>query len=192
MSLIINAVGEDRLGIVSDISKLVIDCGGNVGESVAGRLGSHFSLMMLVSIPPNQLSALKEKVRAVPDLDAAVFDAKESAASAAMKKTPSVGYAGKFALEGADNPGIVHKVTSALARNSLNIDQLHTEQELAPYGGAVLFKMRGVVVATAPLAKNFDVTKIKNELAELGDELNCDVTLEDLVDEKYEGSFYAG
>ena len=33
--LIINAVGSDRLGIVSDMTKYVTDSGGNVGESVS-------------------------------------------------------------------------------------------------------------------------------------------------------------
>ena len=38
-SLIINAVGNDRLGIVSDMSKFVNDAGGNVGESQAAHYG---------------------------------------------------------------------------------------------------------------------------------------------------------
>jgi glycine cleavage system transcriptional repressor len=93
---------------------------------------------------------------------------------------------------GADNPGIVHKITSALAAAGLSIDKLETDQEIAPHGGSVLFKMHGTVVAMAPLAKHFDVAKIKTDLAELGDSLNCEVTLEDSVDDSYQGSFYAG
>ena len=59
---------------------------------------------------------------------------------------------GKFTLEGADHPGIVHKITSALASHGLSIDTMHTDQEIAPHGGAVLFKMHGIVTAGAPLA----------------------------------------
>jgi glycine cleavage system transcriptional repressor len=99
---------------------------------------------------------------------------------------------GHFTLEGADNPGIVHKITSALAASGLSIDRMETEQEIAPYGGSVLFKMRGTAVAAYPLAKGFDLSKIKKELSELGDSLNCEVHLEDASDDSYQGSFYAG
>jgi glycine cleavage system transcriptional repressor len=99
---------------------------------------------------------------------------------------------GQFNLVGADNPGIVHTITSALAKNGLSIDRLETDQEIAPHGGSVLFTMRGVAIALAPLPKTFDITKIKAELEELGDSLNCEVSMEDTIDESYQGSFYAG
>jgi glycine cleavage system regulatory protein len=73
-NLIINAAGADRLGIVSDVTGLVIEAGGNVGESVAGRLGSqYFSLMMLVTVPESERDSLQQKILALPDLESAVF-----------------------------------------------------------------------------------------------------------------------
>ena len=104
----------------------------------------------------------------------------------------SVSDSAKFILEGADNPGIVHKITSSLAKHGLSIDKMETDQQIAPYGGSVLFKMRGIANAAAPLASGFDPAKIKEELFELGDSLNCEVTMEDQADDSYEGSFYAG
>lgn len=99
---------------------------------------------------------------------------------------------GSFSLTGADNPGIVHKITSALATAGLSIDKLETDQEIAPHGGSILFKMHGTAIAIAPLAKHFDIAKIKADLEELGDSLNCEVSMEDTVDDSYQGSFYAG
>ena len=99
---------------------------------------------------------------------------------------------GEFTLTGADHPGIAHKITSALAKSGLNIDKMETEQEIAPYGGTTLFKMRGTATALKPLPKAFDIVKIKENLEELGDSLNCDVHMEDTHDESYQGSFYAG
>ena len=98
----------------------------------------------------------------------------------------------EFSLEGADHPGIVHKMTTALAKHGLSIDKLETDQEIAPYGGSVLFKMHGIVTASAPLASGFDSVKIKDELIELGDSLNCDVSMEDAADDSYQASFYGG
>jgi hypothetical protein len=69
---------------------------------------------------------------------------------------------------------------------------MHTDQEIAPHGGTVLFRMRGIVQAAAPLGKTFDAHRIRNELRALGDDLNCEVDLIDVTDDTYEASFVAG
>jgi glycine cleavage system transcriptional repressor len=178
-SLIINAVGTDRLGIVSDMTKEVIDVGGNVGESQAAKLGKHFSLMMLVEVPHDQVDVLQQKLSAMKDLTASVCLTDGSKSTEPSQ--PTIGYRGQLTLEGADNPGIVYKVTKILSTNGLNIDKMETSDELAVGGGTVLFKMKGIAHAYEPLASGFDVGKIKVELAELGDSLNCDIILEDMA-----------
>ena len=95
-------------------------------------------------------------------------------------------------MKGADNPGIAHKLTSALAAHGLSIQKLETDQEIAPYGGSVLFCMRGVAQAAAPLAQSFNEEQIRKELQELGDDLNCEVELEAASEEAYEAKFYSG
>jgi glycine cleavage system regulatory protein len=83
-------------------------------------------------------------------------------------------------------------VTTILTNNGLSIDKMETSDELAPNGGAVLFRMRGIATAAAPLAAGFDVSKIKAKLEDLGDALNCDISMEDVLDEEFSGSFWAG
>eukprot|EP01082_Thalassiosira_pseudonana_P010686 g9474.t1 g9474 contig37:35238-35739(-) len=98
-----------------------------------------------------------------------------------VEVSPKIGFAGHFKLSGADNPGIVHKLTSALARNSLTIGSMQTFQEEAPFGGTELFTMEGKAVAYQPLASNFDWKKIKEELVEMGESMNCDVEFSDVT-----------
>jgi glycine cleavage system transcriptional repressor len=93
-------------------------------------------------------------------------------------------------LEGASYPGIVYNVTSLLAKHGLNIDTMGTVEEIAPHGGTHLFRMKGVAHAFDPLPKSFSSDKIRDELRELGDSLNCDITLEDVHEDSYSGSFY--
>lgn len=88
---------------------------------------------------------------------------------------------GKFSLEGADNAGIVHKVTSILAQNGLSIERMETSDDLAPHGGTTLFRMAGIAHAYEPVAAGFDVEKTKAELEALGDDLNCDIALTDIT-----------
>jgi glycine cleavage system transcriptional repressor len=74
--LLVSAIGEDRIGIVSDISQHVSDVGGNVGESQAARLGNHFSIMMLVNVPADGKAALEDKLKKLDGLQANVFETK--------------------------------------------------------------------------------------------------------------------
>lgn len=67
--MVISALGEDRTGIVADMTKLVTDVGGNVGDSRAMKLGSHFSLMMLVSIPEAEVDGFKSNINSVRNIE---------------------------------------------------------------------------------------------------------------------------
>ena len=84
--MVINAVGSDRLGIVSELTKHVTDMGGNVGESQASRLGSHFSLMMLVQIPQENVVKLVDQLEEMEDITTSVHMVKEEAKSTPTSK----------------------------------------------------------------------------------------------------------
>ena len=188
--LVLNAVGPDRPGIVSEFTKIVVDQGGNVGESQASRLGSHFGLMMLVKIPKSHSEALQTAVEGMAGMSTTCYSTGDPDA---VEITPKVGYSGHFTLHGADNPGIVHKVTNILAKHRLNIDEMKAfEDKSAPNGGLSLFHMSGIATSPAPLANGFNSKVIREELEQLGDEMNCDITLEDMLDDKYSASFYGG
>ena len=92
---------------------------------------------------------------------------------------------GRLTLSGADNPGITHKVTSLLAKHGFNIANLKTSDEDAPFGGTTLFLLEGIVNVPEPLAAGFDIEAIRNELVELGESLNCDISLEEYADEEF-------
>ena len=61
---------------------MVIRNGGNVGASQAARLGSHFSLMMSVDVPNEQLAALKVLLNDMADMNVSVFEAEAKDAAA--------------------------------------------------------------------------------------------------------------
>lgn len=73
-NLIVNAVGADRPGIVSDITRYVTDSGGNVGRSQAARLGDYFSLIMQVQVPSTQVDSLKQSLTSMPGMNASIFE----------------------------------------------------------------------------------------------------------------------
>lgn len=174
--LVVNAVGVDRTGIVSEVTKNVVDAGGNVGESQAAKLGHHFSLMMILQVPSDKLDSFKDTMKKMKDVNTAMF---ETEAPEQHHTHAAVAYSGAVSLTGADQPGIVHNITSLLARNGLNIQKLKTSEQVAPHGGTTLFEMHCNAEAFEPLAKEFDADKIRSQLEDLGDSLNCDISLED-------------
>lgn len=185
--LIINSLGIDRTGIVSDLSKLVTDAGGNVGESQAAKVGNHFSLTMLISVPTEKKDSLQASLESLSGMTTHCIESESDPTATQIK--PSIAYSGRFVLEGADDPGLVHKVTTILAKHNLSIDTMETSDEIAPYGGTTLFRIDGIATALNPLPKSFDPDGIRDELADLGNNLNCDITLDDNVTRKSRGSW---
>jgi len=60
--VVIHSIGVDRPGIVADITRIVTDKGGNVGESRAHLLGGIFSLMMQVDIGEKDVGDLQDQL----------------------------------------------------------------------------------------------------------------------------------
>jgi glycine cleavage system transcriptional repressor len=175
--LLVNALGVDRLGIVSDMTKIVTGVGGSVGDSQASRLGTHFSITMRISIPITSVEQVKSSFEhEISDMSTNIMEVGDPDAKQVV---PEIGYKGYFTLEGADQPGHVHKVTSLLSKHGLSIDSMETSEEEAPFGGTTLYRIEGTVSARKPLAKGFNPDSIRDDFDSLGDNLNCDVSLED-------------
>ncbi|HEX9851795.1 MAG TPA: ACT domain-containing protein, partial [Woeseiaceae bacterium] len=47
--IVLSAVGTDRAGVVNDITRVILDCGGNIEESRMTALGAEFAMLMLIS-----------------------------------------------------------------------------------------------------------------------------------------------
>lgn len=174
---------------MSEVTKHVVDHGGNVGESQAAKLGHYFSLMMLCTVPTPQFESFQKSMTDLKGMNATVFTADPEVTT---RVRPAIGYSGSVILEGANQPGIVHQVTAVLAAYGLSIDRLTTGEEIAPHGGTTLFHMHCVATAQEPLSKDFDVETIRKQLEALGERLNCDVSLEDAQDESIGASFMGG
>jgi glycine cleavage system regulatory protein len=170
------------------VTKYVVDHGGNVGESQAAKLGHYFSLMMLCTVPSHELDSFQRSLTQLQGVNATAF----SAVTPSTAVKAAIGYAGSVILEGANQPGIVYQVTSLLASNGLSIDKLSTGQDIAPHGGTTLFHMHCIATAQEPLAKDFDVEKIRSQLDTLAERLNCDIELEDVQDDSIGASFMGG
>ena len=65
--LAISAIGNDRTGMVHDLTRVVTDCGGSISESRMTALGSEFAMLLLVSGNWAALARLETDLRKLAD-----------------------------------------------------------------------------------------------------------------------------
>ncbi|CAI5992668.1 unnamed protein product [Closterium sp. NIES-64] len=142
--LVVTASGPDRLGIVSTLAKRILECGGNVEESRMARLAGDFSIIMLIRVDatsPRIAEDLRLKLLEVQGLQVSTrWTVDERSDETAPKRKFR-----RLVLRGADNPGLVYNVTEYLSSKNINIENLETFTEEAPFGGTMLFLMEGVI-----------------------------------------------
>lgn len=134
---VIRAIGTDRVGIVEDLTTLVEEFSCNIEESKMSVLGGEFAVMMLVSAEAAQIELLRghcSEGSPFADLQVDVIP------TDVQSRSPGVPY--RIDTLSLDSPGIVHAVTSLLAREQINIEELDTDTLSAPFTGSPMFSMR--------------------------------------------------
>ena len=167
--LVVTAIGPDRAGIAADFSGHVHASGANLADSRMMNLRGQFALIALVEGAPEALEALKNRLRESSEALGLTFDF-----SAAPRASGGKGVPFRLKTYSMDQPGIVHKVTTFLRERSINIEELESTLESAPFMGTPVFTME--LVMLVPAAAN--VKELRRALEELGDTLNCDVDLD--------------
>jgi len=123
--LAVTAIGRDRPGIVAAVTGALLELGGNVEDSQMSILGGHFAVMLLVAVPAGvkreQVVERLGEVAQEHELEAI------SVAEVSESGTRPVPPSHVLSVYGADRPGIVHAVSSALAQIEVNITDLETK-----------------------------------------------------------------
>lgn len=166
---VLTAIGADRVGIAEAVATLVASRGGNIEESKMAVLGGEFAAILLVSMPGEALAALDAQLAGLE---------RELDLHLELKRTtqPRNTASGRpYFLEtvSLDTPGIVQAVTSLLKRHGINIEELETETQPAPWTGAPMFRMRITLI----LGTQVSVAQLKADLVELEGERDLDISL---------------
>ena len=162
--LIIKGIGPDRPGIVSDISKFVTSNNGNIEESRMIRLGSEFSIIMLIAIPDDSQDKLSNQLESIEGIK---FYLTETKKLHTLDSPTHVMY-----LTGGDTEGIVHKMTDVFTSMGINIIEITTDTRNAPITGATVFEM----IAKINLDQD-TTTKLIEKLKQLEKKLGLDISL---------------
>ena len=120
----VSAVGADRPGIVAAVTGVFLEQGCNLEDTSMTILRGHFAMMLVVAAPDGLAQGALEDALAGPAADFELVVAVR-AIDDDVPSSPE-GEAWNVAVYGADRPGIVHRVASLLAAESVNIVDLTT------------------------------------------------------------------
>ena len=122
--VVISAVGTDKTGVVNDLTKLILDSGGNLEESRMTALGSEFAMLMLVSgnwHALNKLEGALEKMARGSDLTLSVRKTEERAGTEdCMPYLVDV--------VSLDQPGIVYNLAHFFTSRDIEISEVATRR----------------------------------------------------------------
>jgi len=166
--LVITLSGKDKIGIVEQVTKQILDCGGNVDSSRMARLGGVFTMLMLVSIDENKFDNLKQCIDALKSEGYTVTTCKTETS----KPGDTQGWLPyKLEVNGADHEGIIYKITQQLKERSINVETMDTGMVDAPVSGTPLFMM----TATLLVPPGISTRALQDDLTTVGDTLNIDI-----------------
>ena len=80
--IVISAVGSDRTGVVQDLTKVILSCGGNIEESRMTTLGSEFAMLLLVSGNWATLNKLEQGLDKLGEARTCHFDSQDRSRAA--------------------------------------------------------------------------------------------------------------
>jgi glycine cleavage system transcriptional repressor len=167
----VTAIGRDRPGIVAAISRALLDLEGNIEDSQMSILRGHFAVMLIVEVPDSvdaeRLRARLAEVRDELELEAIAANPVETAPAG----NPAASHV--LSVYGADHPGIVHGVTSALAEHRVNVTDLETR--LAGTEDAPVY----VMLMELALGDASEAS-VEEALAQVGAEASVEVSLREL------------
>jgi glycine cleavage system transcriptional repressor len=167
----VSAVGRDRPGIVSAVSEALLAHRANIEDSQMAILRGHFAMMLIVAAPESV-----EAEQLAHDLDAAAGRLALDTLSLSeigetedlVEREPSH----MVSVYGADHPGIVHAVSSALAGLGVTITDLETR--LAADGALYAMQLEVAV------PESTDTNVVRSALATVGGAQDVEVTFRPL------------
>ena len=119
--------------------------------------------MIIDFLSSNDLDTIKTKLQYIEELEITYKLAE-------ISKENNI--TNKYIITGADNQGIVNRVSNFFSKRNINIIEVNTYVELAPTTGSPLFNME----ITITYNNNHNIDELYSKLSNLCENLNLDIT----------------
>ena len=167
--LAISAIGPDRTGLVHDLSKVISDCGGSIGESRMASLGSEFAMVMLVSGNWHSLAKLETELARFTE---------ESGLTVNMRRTEPRGVRAELPYTidvlCLEQTGVVAALAGFCAKRGIDIAAVTTSNYAAAHTGAQMFSVQ----LDISIPERLHLGQLREEFLDFCDARNLDAILE--------------
>ena len=168
----ISAIGSDRTGLVYDLTRVVVDCGGNILESRMTALGNEFAVLMLVGGNWHTLAKLEGELVKLGESSGLTIITRRT--EPRPPRADMVSYTVDVVC--LDQPGVLHALAGFFSSRGIDIGDITTRSYNAAHTGAPMFSVYMVV----HVPTRVHIAALREEFLDLCDHLNLDAILEPL------------
>ncbi|MBV1921938.1 MAG: hypothetical protein KUG73_14765 [Pseudomonadales bacterium] len=168
--LVISALGRDKPGIISELSRFALEQQCNILDTRMTVLGEAFALLMMVSGNSEAIKQLKQALSgAASDLELTIT---LQSTQQKQQQEPALPY--HVEVVAIDNPGIVHEITGFFSDRKINIEEMNTGTYSAAHTGTLMFSL----TVEIKIPGSVNISNLKDEFISFCDERNLDATIE--------------
>jgi glycine cleavage system regulatory protein len=164
--LLISVFGQDRPGLVKQLSDVVKQQGGNWLESRLSHLGGRFAGLVLIELDITQLDSARQALTNLSSHELTI--------TAEPPHVSQLSTVFELHLVGNDKPGIVYEITSGLNGVGANVEYFRSEVSAAPMSGGQLFS----ATIRVSLPDGVTVSDVKQALELVANDLMVDIGFE--------------
>ncbi|MFQ5549424.1 MAG: glycine cleavage system protein R [Woeseia sp.] len=168
--IVLSVIGTDRAGIVQEITRVILDCGGNIEESRMAALGAEFAMLLLVSGNWHTLTKLESGLDKLTKDGSLTINLRKTGQPASRKDC--MPYAVDVVC--LDHPGVLFGLADFFAKRDIEIADLATRRYAAAHTGAPMF----AVQMTINVPGSLNLSQLRDEFMEFCDHENLDSILE--------------
>jgi glycine cleavage system regulatory protein len=167
-SLVISFIGEDRPGLIEQISAAVSRHEGNWLESRMSQLAGKFAGIVRVGVASEYIESMTNALQALDSEGLSVLvEASEVSPEAYDQEVLQLN------MIGLDRPGIVREVSQALAKYGINVLEMTTDITNAPMTGELMFNAD----ASIEIPADVDIKDLHDQLEIITNDLAVDMEL---------------
>ncbi|MDH3902662.1 MAG: hypothetical protein OES90_05510 [Xanthomonadales bacterium] len=168
-SIVLTIMADDQPGIIQTVSNTLQKHGGSWTQSSMSSLAGQFAGILLASVPSENSAACRKELRGLESQGLRVI-ARICDEVADTEETREY----TLDLVGNDRLGIVHEITTVLAKHNVNVKSLETVVEAASMGGGEIFKTKADLLVPA----STDIDLLEDDIENLANDLMVDITFE--------------
>jgi glycine cleavage system transcriptional repressor len=168
--MVISAVGGEPTAVVQELTRVIMDCGGNIKESRIASFGSDVAMLLLVSGNWHTVSRMERELTRFANNNGVTMQFKRTEPRRFGKEL--LPYA--VDVVGLDQAGVVHSLSGFFAARKVEIAEVSTRSYAATHTGAPMFSVQMAINIPA----NVHISGLREEFMDFCDQLNVDAIME--------------